>query len=159
EELLGETSEIISDSWQEYAFNFMPSKSLEHLLIEVFYAEKPLFVEYAYNGHVLIDDASLITQRSCTQKDTLIQQSNKDVKFEMINTNVDVIGQLVRKNVSLNTVKSITLRINRKQSIESVIGTLQKKFDELDILDDSQLLISVLVSSKEDRIACKKLIK
>ncbi|MEM8523418.1 MAG: hypothetical protein AAGG68_02185 [Bacteroidota bacterium] len=154
-ELLGKTSKITKTSWQEYAFTFMPEKDVSYIIIEAYY-ETTLF---PYNGNVLIDDASPITSRPCTEED---KPSDKIAKAGEVYPTTQ--GKITRASNRIGTTnlistQGITIKVHPEQSVSSVATALQKEFDELDITDNSQLLINVLVDSKEDRVACKKLLK
>lgn len=157
-DLLAETPKVSSTSWQEYTFTFMPTQPVSHIVIEAYYENATLL---PYNGNILMDNASAIVARPCTEQDTL---SNKIAKAgevfpttqnKVFKTN-NSIGTSTRNVIS---TQSISIKISPEQSVESVATVLQKKFNELDIVEGSQLLISILVTSKEDRAACKKLLK
>ena len=63
--LLDETSLVTNRQWMQYNFKFEPPRDYTHLVIEVFYETPVLF---AYNGNVIIDNASAIRPIPCSEE-------------------------------------------------------------------------------------------
>jgi outer membrane protein OmpA-like peptidoglycan-associated protein len=61
-ELLAESSTVSNNEWQTYTFEFEPGRDVNYFTIEAFY-EVPVLVPY--NGHILVDNASVIQQIPC----------------------------------------------------------------------------------------------
>ena len=70
-ELLGESPTITKQSWERYAFEFVPSQTHRFIIIEAFYKTPTLF---PYNGHILADNASPIIQSACPGDEPLIAE-------------------------------------------------------------------------------------
>jgi len=61
-EFLAESSLVDHAQWKDYLFTFKPSQDLRHILLVAYYEEPH---EKAYNGNLLIDNASSILPISC----------------------------------------------------------------------------------------------
>ncbi len=69
-ELLAESDMITNSRWLQYNFEFNPKKNHTYFMLEAYY--KTPFA-FAYNGHILVDNASEITPFKCAkQLDTLV---------------------------------------------------------------------------------------
>ena len=64
-DMLGETSLVINTRWLEYKFRFEPIENYTYITFEAFYNTPTLF---AYNGNVLVDNASAIVEVPCVEK-------------------------------------------------------------------------------------------
>ena len=65
--LLGESVTVSNEEWRTYEFKFEPSKTVNYLTLEAFYKTPSLF---PYNGHLLLDNASLIKEIPCDDEVT-----------------------------------------------------------------------------------------
>lgn len=64
QELLG-TSQLVSNtSWSNFQFQFKPKTQVSFILLEAFY-ETPIL--FPYNGNILVDKASSITEVNCNE--------------------------------------------------------------------------------------------
>lgn len=61
-ELLAESSTVANNEWQTFEFEFEPSRDVNYFTLEAFY-EVPVLIPY--NGHLLLDNASVIEQIPC----------------------------------------------------------------------------------------------
>lgn len=64
-ELLAETVPVRHSEWKTYPFKLSPSFNHKVITIEAFYKVPVLF---PYNGHVLVDNCSDITEMNCNEK-------------------------------------------------------------------------------------------
>ncbi|RLD18514.1 MAG: OmpA family protein [Bacteroidetes bacterium] len=64
-ELLGVSAPVTNRDWKEYQFKFEPDSSLRYITLEAFYVTPVLS---AYNGHILLDQASAIVQLACDEE-------------------------------------------------------------------------------------------
>lgn len=62
DELLDETGTVTQANWMQYNFKFEPRSDYNYIVIEAFYETPVLF---AYNGNVLVDNASSIQPIPC----------------------------------------------------------------------------------------------
>jgi len=62
QELLGESVTVANNEWRTYEFKFEPNRTVNYITLEAFYKTPSLF---PYNGHLLVDNASLITEIPC----------------------------------------------------------------------------------------------
>ncbi len=65
DQLLAETAEIKNTTWQEYKLEFNPKQTYSFITFEAYYKTPLLF---AYNGNVLLDNASDIIPINCKDK-------------------------------------------------------------------------------------------
>ncbi len=64
-ELLGISAPVTNRNWKEYRFKFEPDSSNRYITLEAFYVTPVLS---AYNGHILVDQASAIIQLACDEE-------------------------------------------------------------------------------------------
>lgn len=64
-ELLGVSGPVTNRNWQEYRFKFEPDSSMRYITLEAFYVTPVLS---AYNGHILVDQASALVQLACDEE-------------------------------------------------------------------------------------------
>lgn len=76
QELLGESVTVSNDEWRTYEFEFRPNKSVNYFTLEAFYKVPTLF---PYNGHLLLDNASLIKEIPCDNEDIPAMESDEVV--------------------------------------------------------------------------------
>ncbi len=62
QELLAESPTITNHEWETYEFEFQPGRSLNYFTLEAFYKVPVLF---PYNGHLLLDNGSVIKEIPC----------------------------------------------------------------------------------------------
>lgn len=62
QEVLAESEPIKNDRWRRYDFTMKPKQDWEYIELEAFYKTPVLF---PYNGNVLLDNASVITEIPC----------------------------------------------------------------------------------------------
>ena len=65
---LGQSITVENDTWRTYEFEFRPKRTVNYISLEAFYRYPSLF---AYNGHVLLDNASLIREIPCDETEQL----------------------------------------------------------------------------------------
>lgn len=65
DELLGTSGPVENKDWKEFAFRFEPELSHRYITLEAFYVTPVLS---AYNGHILVDQASAIVQVVCDEE-------------------------------------------------------------------------------------------
>jgi Outer membrane protein and related peptidoglycan-associated (lipo)proteins len=65
QELLGESVTVSNSEWRTYEFEFRPNRSVSYFTLESFYKVPSLF---SYNGHLLIDNASMIKEIPCDEE-------------------------------------------------------------------------------------------
>lgn len=75
-ELLAESSKISNTQWQRYTFEFEPGRDMNYFTLEAFY-EVPVLIPY--NGHILVDNASTITQIPCDGEDLFVVEEGPKV--------------------------------------------------------------------------------
>ena len=66
QELLGESITVSNKDWRTYEFEFRPERSVTYFTIEAFYKVPTLF---PYNGHLLLDNASIIKEIPCDEEE------------------------------------------------------------------------------------------
>ena len=66
QELLGESVTVENNQWRTYEFEFRPDRSVNFFTLEAFYKVPNLF---AYNGHLLLDNASIIKEIPCDEEE------------------------------------------------------------------------------------------
>ena len=91
-ELLAESPAISNTNWQRYDFKFHPTRSYRFIMFEAYYKTPTLF---AYNGNILLDNASNIIPIDCDDDpvaalDDFEESKNEDlaellVKIENLN--------------------------------------------------------------------------
>ncbi len=74
QELLGESVTVSNDEWRTYEFEFRPSRSVNYFTLEAFYKVPTLF---PYNGHLLLDNASLITEIPCDEEEIPVSEAEE----------------------------------------------------------------------------------
>ncbi len=74
QELLGESVTVSNDEWRTYEFEFRPNKSVNYFTLEAFYKVPTLF---PYNGHLLLDNASLIKEVPCDNENIPAKESDE----------------------------------------------------------------------------------
>jgi len=65
QELLAESSLIISYKWKRHTFKLQPSQNYSYILLEAYYNTPVMF---PYNGNVLLDDASNLMRLNCQEE-------------------------------------------------------------------------------------------
>ena len=68
QELLGESVTVANYEWRGYEFEFRPNRTVNYITLEAFY-KVPVLIPY--NGHLLLDNASLIKQMACNEEELL----------------------------------------------------------------------------------------
>lgn len=63
-ELLAESIPVENTSWKRYEFEFRPSENYSHIILGVYFDTSN--EESAYNGNLLLDNASSIMEINCT---------------------------------------------------------------------------------------------
>jgi outer membrane protein OmpA-like peptidoglycan-associated protein len=77
DELLGVSGPITNRQWKEYSFKFEPNSSNRYITLEAFYVTPVLS---AYNGHILVDQASAIIQLACNEEiATIVEEPVKAI--------------------------------------------------------------------------------
>lgn len=71
--LLDESDVISNNDWREYVFTFRPTQTVTHIVLEAFY-KTPVLVPY--NGNILVDNASAITE-VVANKPEVVQKPTK----------------------------------------------------------------------------------
>ncbi len=66
EELLAQSIPIANRKWETYNFVFRPTNSYKHIMLEAFYDES---LGVAYNGNLLLDNASEIMKIECPDEE------------------------------------------------------------------------------------------
>jgi len=74
QELLGESVTVSNDDWRTFEFEFRPNKSVNYFTLEAFYKVPTLF---PYNGHLLLDNASLIKEVPCDNEELPANESDE----------------------------------------------------------------------------------
>ena len=84
-ELLGESSPVNNNYWQQYNFKFEPRKDHRYIVLEAYY-KTPVLIPY--NGHILLDNASEIKEIECDEEiiaiEDIVQPEDKIVEPEPI---------------------------------------------------------------------------
>jgi len=57
---------VSNEDWRKYEFEFRPARTVNYYTLEAFYKVPTLF---PYNGHLLLDNASLIKEVPCDEED------------------------------------------------------------------------------------------
>ncbi len=73
-EKLGETAVVSNTDWKKYDLKFKPTRSLQYFFIETYYQTPVLF---AYNGNVLVDNASSLVVISCDTNEPVAANDNR----------------------------------------------------------------------------------
>ncbi|MEM9888257.1 MAG: hypothetical protein AAF849_20350, partial [Bacteroidota bacterium] len=84
--LLAESKEVINTRWLKRTFKFEPDADYYHIQLEAFY-ETPMLS--AYNGNILLDNASTITMIPCNEEE-IIAEVPEEIEEEPI-TNAPAI--------------------------------------------------------------------
>ncbi|MEL6122750.1 MAG: OmpA family protein [Bacteroidota bacterium] len=63
--LLGESVTVANKEWRQYEFKFEPDRTVNYLTLEAFYKTPTLI---PYNGHLLVDHASVIAEIPCDEE-------------------------------------------------------------------------------------------
>jgi len=85
-ELLDETNSVNSTDWRTYHFDLSPAGTYTHIILEAFYKTPVLF---AYDGNILVDNASSITLKPCPGEEPIavIQVDEKtEVSSKKVNS-------------------------------------------------------------------------
>lgn len=61
-ELLGQSDPVDNTSWKEYNFVFQPKEDYTFITIEAYYSDPGIT---AYNGHIMVDNLSMIHEMEC----------------------------------------------------------------------------------------------
>ena len=75
QEQLGESTTVTNDEWRTYEFKFEPERTVNYLTIEAFYKTPTLI---PYNGHILVDNASLIVEIPCDEEQLEFKESTPE---------------------------------------------------------------------------------
>ncbi|MFT4568183.1 MAG: outer membrane protein OmpA-like peptidoglycan-associated protein, partial [Saprospiraceae bacterium] len=75
QEQLGESTTVTNDEWRTYEFKFEPSRTVNYLTLEAFYKTPTLI---PYNGHILVDNASLIVEIPCDEEQLEFKESTPE---------------------------------------------------------------------------------
>jgi len=75
-ELLGVSAPVTNRNWKEYRFKFEPDSSNRYITLEAFYVTPVLS---AYNGHILVDQASAIVQLACDEELPIVEEAPVEV--------------------------------------------------------------------------------
>jgi outer membrane protein OmpA-like peptidoglycan-associated protein len=111
-QLLAESSLVTNSRWIKYDFVFRPKHTMQYFILEAFF-NTPTLVPY--NGNLLLDNASLITEIPCNKRteSTIAQNTdtadNKSSRNDKPNNNL-----VVAKPREKNTVASEQLRQQNK---------------------------------------------
>ena len=74
QEELGQSITVENRDWRTYEFEFRPERSVNYFTLEAFYKYPSLF---AYNGHILIDNASTIKEIPCDESEELDNEQDQ----------------------------------------------------------------------------------
>jgi len=75
QEQLGESTTVTNDEWRTYEFKFEPTRTVNYLTLEAFYKTPSLL---PYNGHILVDNASLIVEIPCDEEQLETKESTPE---------------------------------------------------------------------------------
>ena len=142
-ELLAETVPVKHSEWKTYSFKLSPSFNHKAITIEAYY-KVPVLVPY--NGHVLIDNCSDITEINCSDEIAAVKEEpksnipphkrfkkkKKEVKTEDVSDNTKVASAAPSKPKIMNLDRS---KLKKNQTIE--IKNLYFKSDVTSINSNS----------------------
>ena len=78
QELIGESQVVDNNDWESFQFEIEPGRNLNYITLEAFY-EVPVLIPY--NGHLLVDNASVFKQVPCPGDNPLaVEKKNLPVK-------------------------------------------------------------------------------
>ena len=75
QEQLGESTTVTNEDWRTYEFKFEPKRTVSYLTLEAFFKTPTLI---PYNGHILVDNASLIVEIPCDEEQLEFKESTPE---------------------------------------------------------------------------------
>lgn len=138
-ELLYETQPVSNTEWKEYTMEFKPKLDCKVLILEAFYKTPTLF---PYNGNLLLDNASPITQKKCPDEiakiDTLEEDSPKNARIHKPTSTVDhKKAEKVKSYKKPEILKELDINtIEEGQTIR--ISNLHFKADSTNVSEESE---------------------
>lgn len=109
--LLGESPMVTNNNWQKYKFVFKPTKNVTFIVLEAFYKTPLLF---PYNGNLLLDNASPITE--IVKEPVTIKEFTKKI----------TPGQVIRLDELYFQADNATLNKNSYKVLDEVFTFLTK---------------------------------
>lgn len=136
QELLGESVTVANDEWRTYEFEFRPNKSVNYFTLEAFYKVPTLF---PYNGHLLLDNASLIKEIPCDnenlpakESDELIADAPPRAKIPVKTAPTPVSEPIVQEDiVSAPPVEETVSETNKEKSSIPGLNADQFRKDQI----------------------------
>lgn len=146
--LLGKTDLIKNNDWESYEFVLQPKENVTHLVLHAYYLNP---MSLSYNGNILIDNASDLTECSCEAASPVLEEERlvelKPKSLEELENFIRLHGQnIVFKEGSSELLLAEDQDLfdpkNWSQVYLAVIGKSLKYFP------DQQLVIALKSSSK-----------
>lgn len=112
--LLGESPLISNNSWQKYNFIFKPTRNVSYITLEAFYRTPVL---EPYNGNLLVDNASPITE--------ILPKEKEPVAIKALTKKI-VPGQVIRLDELYFQADNATLNKNSFKILDELYAYLAK---------------------------------
>jgi outer membrane protein OmpA-like peptidoglycan-associated protein len=108
-ELLAESPPVDNESWQTYKFSFKAKTELRYILVEAYY-KTPVILPY--NGHILLDKVTNISEVLCPDKKALADLNTKDKAQSLPPHKRGRIENAVKKPVESNPSATVPITKN-----------------------------------------------
>ena len=112
--LLGASPPISNNSWQKYNFTFKPTRNVSYITLEAFYRTPVL---EPYNGNLLVDNASPITE--------IIPKAKEPIAIKALTKKI-VPGQVIRLDELYFQADNATLNKNSFKILDELYAFLAK---------------------------------
>lgn len=136
-ELLGTTSLIRNSRWLSYTFIFQPEEDVDHLVLEAFYVTPTLV---AYNGNILLDNASPLIAIPCDEGTTPqnhpvsaglesgvdYEKGESKTQYGISQTQRDSIDRIFKKRNAKAQARRDSIRQIKQQAKEGLITDFNK---------------------------------
>ncbi len=118
-EKLAESISIKNTDWKTYEFTFTPKNSHRYITLVAYYNEKK---SSPYNGNILLDNASVITEIPCPNQ---LTEKPKITINKKLNKRTLKKGQIIKVNNLYFDADSIVINPNSIPALEELASFLQ----------------------------------
>jgi len=126
QELIGESEVVDNNDWESFQFEIEPGRNLNYITLEAFF-EVPVLIPY--NGHLLVDNASVFTQVPCPGDNPLAVEKKDlpEAKQSVATQQVAIDKEVVQPDpVSTQVVANTTIPKKNKLLQELDPNTVKK---------------------------------
>ncbi len=129
-ELLSESEAVRNTIWKRYDFKFKPKKNYRYLILEAYYKSPTLF---AYNGNILLDNASPIIPIQCDEDPQAVLDQFEEQQAQDLNELLALLSERSKSTGDKQKTKEKSINQkaiqNTNKKDKTPAETAQKEID------------------------------